>query len=95
MNLIDTPIVYFVYNRPDLTLKSFDIIKELKPRILFIISDGPKTSNDLSDVKKVRKIVSSITLLPKAFNISSSPPHLRLCLSCRLIHPGDNLREGF
>jgi hypothetical protein len=61
MNLVNIPIVYFVYNRPDLTLKSFDIIKKLKPKILFIISDGPKTSNDLLDVKKVRKIVSNIT----------------------------------
>jgi hypothetical protein len=68
MNLIDIPIVYFVYNRPDLTLKSFDIIKEFKPRILFIISDGPKTSNDLSDVKKVRKIVSNITWKCKLYN---------------------------
>lgn len=60
MSLINIPVVYFIYNRPDLTLKSFSVIKKLKPKILFIISDGPKTDSDLIEIKKVRNIVSIV-----------------------------------
>lgn len=60
MSLIDIPVVYFIYNRPDLTLKSFSVIKKLKPKFLFIISDGPKTESDLIEIKKVRSIVSNV-----------------------------------
>jgi hypothetical protein len=68
MNLINIPVVYFVYNRPDLTVKSFEVIKKLKPRILFIISDGPKFPKDLHDINKVRKIVSNINWKCKVYN---------------------------
>jgi hypothetical protein len=56
----ETPIIYFVYNRPDLTKISFNFIKFIKPKVLFLISDGPKNITDFHNIKQVRSIISNI-----------------------------------
>lgn len=40
--MFDTPILYLVFNRPDLTEISFERIREIKPRYLFVAADGPR-----------------------------------------------------
>jgi hypothetical protein len=57
---IETPIIYFVYNRSDLTKITFNFIKSIKPKALFLISDGPKNITDFQKIKKVRSIISNI-----------------------------------
>ncbi len=61
-----SPIVFFVYNRPFLTLKS---LKSLKNNVLsdqsrlYIFSDGPKetaTENEKNNIEKVREIIHSL-----------------------------------
>jgi hypothetical protein len=54
------PIIFCVYNRPDLTKITFNFIKSIKPKILFLISDGPKDSIDFKKIKEVRSIISNI-----------------------------------
>ena len=56
----EIPIIYFVYNRPDLTKISFNFIKIVKPKVLFLISDGPKNITDFQNIKQVRSIISNI-----------------------------------
>jgi hypothetical protein len=56
----EVPIIFFVYNRPDLTKVTFNFIKSIKPKILFLISDGPKNLIDLKKIKEVRSIISSV-----------------------------------
>ena len=56
----EIPIIYFVYNRPDLTKISFNFIKFVKPKVLFLISDGPKNITDFQNIKQVRSIISNI-----------------------------------
>lgn len=36
------PVLFLIYNRPDLTFKAFEPIKRLKPANLFIAADGPR-----------------------------------------------------
>ena len=43
--MFDTPILFLIFNRPDLTKKSFLSICKLKPKKLFIAADGPRTEN--------------------------------------------------
>lgn len=38
-----TPVVFITFNRPEETWKTFLAIKEVKPKKLFFISDGPRT----------------------------------------------------
>jgi hypothetical protein len=56
----EVPIIFCVYNRPDLTKITFNFIKSIKPKILFLISDGPKNLIDLKKIKEVRSIISSV-----------------------------------
>jgi len=58
----NTPILLIVYNRPELTLKVFNKIRELKPKYLFIAADGPnpKKQDDKEKCKQARKIINFI-----------------------------------
>lgn len=38
----DLPILFIIFNRPQIALKSFDAIKRFRPKRLFIASDGPR-----------------------------------------------------
>ncbi|MFL6088969.1 MAG: glycosyltransferase family 2 protein [Aeromicrobium sp.] len=38
------PVALFVFNRPDLTGRVFEIIRAAKPRVLFISADGPRAN---------------------------------------------------
>lgn len=54
------PIVFFVYNRPEQTLKTFSIIQKYRPEVLFIIADGAK--NESKDTVSIEKLDSIKTL---------------------------------
>lgn len=40
---IDTPLIYIIFNRPDLTQESFEVIRRIRPARLFVVADGPRT----------------------------------------------------
>lgn len=44
MTTFDTPILFLVFNRLDTTKRVFERIRDVKPRKLFIASDGPRAS---------------------------------------------------
>lgn len=58
--MINTPILYIVFNRPDIVSKSFAKIKEVKPKQLFIAADGPRdgNTNDKVNCENVKEIIS-------------------------------------
>lgn len=58
-NIYEIPILYLVFNRLCETKKSFERIKELKPKYLFIAADGPRENNKFDSVEceKVRKFI--------------------------------------
>lgn len=58
---MNTPILYLVFNRPDLVKKSFKKIQELKPKRLFIAGDGPREGfeEDKKKCKEVKEIISN------------------------------------
>lgn len=55
--MFDVPILFIVYNRPELTKTVFDEIKKLKPKQLFVAADGPKIDvlGDMEKCLSVRK----------------------------------------
>ena len=67
--MIKTPVVLICFNRPILTKKVFKQIKKKKPSKLFIIIDGPrhKYSEDLKNIKKVKKIFREINWKCKVY----------------------------
>jgi len=59
---IKTPVVFFIFNRPVITAKTFDIIRKQRPSELFIVADGPREGNseDILKCSEVRNIVEKI-----------------------------------
>lgn len=56
------PIVFFIFNRPECTQKSFAVLRSLRPQNLFIIADGPRISHpqDESNCAMARDVVKVI-----------------------------------
>ena len=57
---LTTPIAFFIFNRPDVTLKVFERIRDVKPQKLFIIADGARFAEEDNKCKQVRSIVKKI-----------------------------------
>jgi hypothetical protein len=54
-----TPVLFIVFNRPEITKESLKILKRNRPRKIYISQDGPRKNNpnDFILCKKVRKII--------------------------------------
>jgi len=59
---IDIPVIFIIFNRYDTAIKVFEQIKRVRPRQLFIISDGARIerNGEAEKVKKVREIIKDI-----------------------------------
>ena len=40
--MLNTPVLFIIFNRPDTTFKVFQAIRQVKPRQLYIAADGPR-----------------------------------------------------
>jgi hypothetical protein len=59
---LKTPVLFIIFNRPDVTQKVFDTIRQAQPRQLFIAADGPRigVEGDQDKCKSVREIIKQI-----------------------------------
>ena len=58
----EIPILFLVFNRPELTHLVFNQIKKIKPKKLYVASDGPRHDhNEKEIVNQVRGIATNIT----------------------------------
>ena len=57
-----TPVVMFVFNRPDLTRRSLAAIGRARPEQLFVVADGPRLGNpdDARLCREVRELFSDL-----------------------------------
>ncbi|WP_258101569.1 nucleotide-diphospho-sugar transferase [Marinoscillum pacificum] len=56
------PVLFLIFNRPDVTQQVFDEIRKAKPSQLFIAADGPRggNENDVIRCAKTREVVTQI-----------------------------------
>ena len=59
---MDTPIIFIIFNRPDITKIVFKSIREAKPKKLYIIADGPRENklNEKETCEETRDIATSV-----------------------------------
>ena len=60
--MIETPVAFFVYNRPTHTMKALTALSkniQFNKTKLFIYCDGSKSDEDINDVKAVTKIIEN------------------------------------
>jgi len=60
--LLQTPVLFTVFNRPDTTRQVFEAIRAVRPARLFVASDGPRTdrSGEAATVEAVRAIATRV-----------------------------------
>ncbi len=59
---LKTPVVFIIFNRPDVTRKTFQAIRSAKPKKLLLIADGPRPER-IGEVDKcieTRKILEGV-----------------------------------
>lgn len=60
--IFSTPVVFFIFNRPDTTRQVFEAIRRARPSKLLVVADGPREQRE-GEVKKcaaVRAIVEHV-----------------------------------
>jgi hypothetical protein len=62
MSNFNTPILFIIFNRPHQSKISFERIRSIKPKYLFIAADGPRSGNQDDEVKckEVREVILSM-----------------------------------
>ena len=61
MDLLYTPVLFLVFNRPDTATQVFEKIRQAKPYRLYIASDGPRAGHDDEEkITKVREIATRV-----------------------------------
>jgi hypothetical protein len=54
---LETPILYLVFNRPDVVKKTFPLIASQRPKKIFIGADGPRTKKEKIKTEEVRRYI--------------------------------------
>lgn len=60
--MLETPILFIIFNRIDTTQQVFNLIKEIKPLFLYIAADGPRLEKQGENAKciETRNIIKQI-----------------------------------
>ena len=57
---METPVAFFIFRRPETTVRVFDAIRKARPQKLLIVADGGRTPEEHEICKKVRAVVERI-----------------------------------
>ncbi|MEG0775049.1 glycosyltransferase family 2 protein [Clostridium sp.] len=59
MDYFDVPVVVFFFKREEKTIKVIERISEIKPKRLYLISDGPRNDEEATRVRICRELVEA------------------------------------
>jgi hypothetical protein len=55
-----TPVVFIIFNRPDLTELVFAAIRKAKPKKLLVVADGPRSPEEIEKCDKTRAVINKV-----------------------------------
>lgn len=55
--MLETPIAFFIFNRPDLTARVFEEIAAQQPRRLLVVADGPRNEAERELCERARLVI--------------------------------------
>lgn len=60
--MLNTPVLFMIFNRPDTTARVFEEIRRAKPKYLFVAADGPRIDrkDDIEKCAETRRIATTI-----------------------------------
>ena len=56
----ETPILFLIFSRPELTNMVFDKIKSIQPKKLYVAADGPRNEIEKLKTDETRKIINNV-----------------------------------
>ncbi|RZL38764.1 MAG: nucleotide-diphospho-sugar transferase, partial [Pedobacter sp.] len=62
MSGFNTPILFLIFNRKDVTQQVFDQIRKIRPKYLYVAADGPRSNKPDDDLKcrETREIIDQV-----------------------------------
>jgi hypothetical protein len=57
---LETPVIFLIFKRPELTEKVFGQIRAAKPRKLFVVADGPRNEKEKSLCEQARAVTEKV-----------------------------------
>lgn len=57
---MNTPVVFLIYRRPELTQRVFNAIAAARPRQLFVVADGPRDESELERCEATRAVIDQV-----------------------------------
>lgn len=57
--MLNTPVIYIFFNRPDVVKKTFQAIRSQRPRRLYLIADGPRAARP-TDAERCRETRAAV-----------------------------------
>ena len=60
--LVASPVIYILFNRPEVTRQTFGALRQLRPARLYLIADGPRPDrpDDLALCRETREVVEAL-----------------------------------
>ncbi len=58
--MLDTPVAFLIFNRPDLTSIVFEVIAQAKPKKLLVVADGPRFPEEAEKCQKARSVIKRV-----------------------------------
>lgn len=58
--MFNTPILFLIFNRPDVTEKVFEAIRQAQPKQLFVAADGARNEKENFSCEQTRKIIEKV-----------------------------------
>ncbi|MEA5503466.1 glycosyltransferase family 2 protein [Halotia wernerae UHCC 0503] len=60
MTSLNTPVVFIIFNRPDVTQIVFNAIRQAQPKQLFVIADGARFPEEAEKCQQARNIIKQV-----------------------------------
>ena len=75
---LTTPIVFFVFNRPDYTRRVLEVLRQARPQEIFLVADGPRPDHpgESALCQEVRKALEERINWPCAIRRNFSDENL-------------------
>jgi hypothetical protein len=58
--MLETPVVFLIFNRPDLTEIVFEQIRKVRPKKLLVVADGARFPEEVEKCEKARAIIYKV-----------------------------------
>ena len=94
---LNTPVLFLIFNRPETTLRVFEMIRKARPSKLFVVADGPRKDKPGEEdrCRLAREIIKGVNWDCEVYtNFRDENLGLKLAVSSGITWFFENVEEG-